>query len=1150
MHTMTSQTFRPYILTTAVAALLALPAIGGTNLRHSITPDTEPVIAAISGRKVRVRVPAGFREVTLQRKTAQKKQPWATVSSSTLDGGAKEVVFTMRSRVSKRYLRVFGRQAGALPHAFYTGTTNFLGEQVAAQPGGNLSLGTSSGVVTTFAGNSAGTPSIGGKDSTAPARTVTESDIWTLDGDHLYFYNQYRGLQNIDIADTAKPALLGTLRMPGVGEDLYQLDATHVLLIKRTPKELGWTSGSPSFDQIDQSGELLVCDVSTGEPTIVARVPFTGWINNSRLIGTSLIIAKTVPAAGTDNWGWQTNLEVTGYDFSTPTAPVVRNTVTLSGSGYNWASAVQASNRCFMVAEPNYDYTSGSSGGYKTNVHLVDVSTPDGTVGGGGTVTVQGSVYDKFKLHERNGVLSVVSSVNENWWANRPGRSSYTHLENFDAADLSNPTPVGSINVGDNEITRAVRFDGDRVYIVTAVQQDPLWIVDNTDPAKPTLSGELHVPGFSSYIEPLGDRLVTVGRLRTDDGQNRVTVSLYDVADATKPVQLSQLPVGTNWTYSEAEWDDKAFTVLPEAGLIMLPYSEGWWWWGSGQGGVQLVDLNRDSLALRGVIKHGFVPRRTAVKDDTVLAISQADLLTVDISDRDVPVVKADVELAWNVNRVWVAGKHLLQLGQHLSDRRPVLSVSTQENTDDTLSTLDLGDGAVQAAELKGDMLYVVQSTTAVVPDGAATIMAPYYYGNGATGPVKLSVFSIASLPQIVKLGETTATDGLSYGNMSLLFPTDTTAVIAQKNTYYGGWYGGGIVFANSGTLTLSAGSATVVRRSAVLVEAPALSATTSAVPLRAAVASSDSAQLTTSNVGGSLSVSNIVAGDGGCVRWGWGGSSMLTLHAFDITNPRSPQFLNTTKVERKANSTFSDAFAANGKVLASHFNNSYRYYYTLDDTTGEPADDNRHFLDVVDYADPAAPVVSSPISLPGELRAIDRKGELLYVVGPGYDASGHADNSQQYIHAAAFDGTAHLVDSIPLGQRWSGSTFRFDRGTAYIHHNETDTTGPLAKLVPTLDAWTLTDEGKFTLRDTLIFPSNTSYIYDWSIVGDLAFYRSGGVALGIVNIANPSQLEIVGTYGGNNWWSSPSSIIGDLTTGFWLPEGDYGVRYIAPPNR
>ena len=1114
---MTSQTFRPCILTTAVAALLALPAMGGSNLRHSITPDTEPVIAVISGRKVRVRVPAGFREVTLQRKTAQRKQPWATVSSSTLNGEAKDVVFTMRTRVSKRSLRVLGRQAGALPSAFYTGTTNFLGEQVVAQPGGNLSLGTSSGVVTTFAGSSTVNLTNSSKDSAAPARTVTESDIWMLDGDHLYFYNQYRGLQNIDVTDTAAPALRGTLRMPGVGEDLYQLDATHVLLIKRTPKELGWTSGSPSFDQVDQSGELLVCDVSTGEPSVVARVPFTGWINNSRLIGTSLIVAKTVPRLDDGNWGWSTNLEVTGYDFSTPTAPVVRNTVTLAGTGYNWASAVQASNRCFMVAEPNYDYTSGSSGGYKTNVHLVDVSTPDGTVGAGGTVTVPGSVYDKFKLHERDGVLSVVSAVQRNWWTNvwPPRNNSYTHLENFDASDLANPTKLGEINVGENEITRAVRFDGDRVYIVTAVQEDPLWIVDNTDPAAPTLSGELHVPGFSSYIEPLGDRLVTVGRLRTDDGQNRVTVSLYDVADATKPVQLSQLPIGTNWSHSEAEWNDKAFTVLPEAGLIMLPYSEGWWWWGSsGQGGVQLVDLNRNGLALRGVIRHGFVPRRTAVKDDTVLALSASDLLTVDIADRDVPVVKADVELAWNVSRVWVAGAHLLQLGQHLSDRQPVLSVSTLENTDDTLSTLDLGDGTVQAAELKGDLLYVVQSTTSAT-DNATIQLRPYYYGNSSAGPLKLSVFSIASLPQIVKLGTATATDGGSYGNISLLFPTDTTAVVAQKNAYYGGWYGGDVVFATGTPLTISAGSLVSTRATAV--------------PMRAAI-------------GGTA---NLTVAYSSLHYWG-GNSSSLSLHAFDVVNPRSPQFLNTTKLERNTNANFSNALAENGKVFASHFNNSYRYYYAiaLDNTTGAPSNDNRHFLDVVDYSDPSAPVVSEPVSLPGELQAIDRKGELLYVVGPGYDASGHADSSQQFVHAAAFDGTAHLVDSIPLGQRWNGSGFRLSKGTVFINKYDYS----VAPAVSSFEAWTLTDEGKFVLRDTLAI--SPTYFYDWSIVGDLALYRSSGIKLGVINLANPSQLESIGTYSDSPWWSSISgSIVGDLTTGFWLPEGDYGVNHIAPPK-
>ena len=58
---------------------------------------------------------------------------------------------------------------------------------------------------------------------------------------------------------------------------------------------------------------------------------------------------------------------------------------------------------------------------------------------------------------------------------------------------------------------RATRYDGDRVYVVTAIRMDPLWIVDNANPARPQLVSHLEVPGWSTYIEPLGDRLVTVG---------------------------------------------------------------------------------------------------------------------------------------------------------------------------------------------------------------------------------------------------------------------------------------------------------------------------------------------------------------------------------------------------------------------------------------------------------------------------------------------------------------------------------------------------------------------------------------------------------------------------------------------------------------
>ena len=46
---------------------------------------------------------------------------------------------------------------------------------------------------------------------------------------------------------------------------------------------------------------------------------------------------------------------------------------------------------------------------------------------------------------------------------------------------------------------------GDRAYVVTFRQTDPLFVVDMADPANPHVVGELHIPGFSNYMFPLGD---------------------------------------------------------------------------------------------------------------------------------------------------------------------------------------------------------------------------------------------------------------------------------------------------------------------------------------------------------------------------------------------------------------------------------------------------------------------------------------------------------------------------------------------------------------------------------------------------------------------------------------------------------------------
>jgi uncharacterized secreted protein with C-terminal beta-propeller domain len=42
---------------------------------------------------------------------------------------------------------------------------------------------------------------------------------------------------------------------------------------------------------------------------------------------------------------------------------------------------------------------------------------------------------------------------------------------------------------------------------------DPLLTIDLYDPTDPVVAGELHVPGYSDYIHPLGnDHLITIGK--------------------------------------------------------------------------------------------------------------------------------------------------------------------------------------------------------------------------------------------------------------------------------------------------------------------------------------------------------------------------------------------------------------------------------------------------------------------------------------------------------------------------------------------------------------------------------------------------------------------------------------------------------------
>jgi uncharacterized secreted protein with C-terminal beta-propeller domain len=149
--------------------------------------------------------------------------------------------------------------------------------------------------------------------------------------------------------------------------------------------------------------------------------------------------------------------------------------------------------------------------------------------------------------------------------------SVVTVLRN-EGGELRKIGAVGGLGLG--EQIQSVRFMGDIGYVVTFRQIDPLYTIDLRDPSNPRVLGELKIPGFSSYLHPIGDGLL-LGIGRDADLSGRTTgmqVTVFDVADLANPTELQRVSLPD--ASSEAEWDHHAFLWWPETSTVVVPVQE------------------------------------------------------------------------------------------------------------------------------------------------------------------------------------------------------------------------------------------------------------------------------------------------------------------------------------------------------------------------------------------------------------------------------------------------------------------------------------------------------------------------------------------------------------------------------------------------
>lgn len=129
-------------------------------------------------------------------------------------------------------------------------------------------------------------------------------------------------------------------------------------------------------------------------------------------------------------------------------------------------------------------------------------------------------------------------------------------------------------DIAKDEQVKAVRFMGDTGYVVTFRNTDPLFIIDFKDPTKPEITGELKIPGYSTYIHPIADGyLVGIGYDGTDEDvkSDTVKVSVFDVRDKTSPKETDTFVIKD--AYSLVNENPKAFFFYSERNMIGIPVS-------------------------------------------------------------------------------------------------------------------------------------------------------------------------------------------------------------------------------------------------------------------------------------------------------------------------------------------------------------------------------------------------------------------------------------------------------------------------------------------------------------------------------------------------------------------------------------------------
>ena len=235
---------------------------------------------------------------------------------------------------------------------------------------------------------------------------------------------------------------------------------------------------------------------------------------------------------------------------------------------------------------------------------IVKITADDGELSQSAMGSVPGVPLNQFAFDEQDGELRLATTVMEN---DREQSENDLYVLN---EELEIEGSVQGMAAGQR--VYSVRFIGDRGYVITYRQVDPLHVIDLSESSTPEEIGTLKLPGFSEYLHPVGDGLL-LGIGESQGGNGKVV--LFDVQDGSSPQVADSLVLENTYSTTVSE-SHHAFMNDPAYETAYIPAGDS----------MYAIEYSEKTLTEEAVVHAGQSAKRTRLYNDQVVVFSATQL--------------------------------------------------------------------------------------------------------------------------------------------------------------------------------------------------------------------------------------------------------------------------------------------------------------------------------------------------------------------------------------------------------------------------------------------------------------------------------------------------------------------------------------------